>query len=360
MRFIRSFLCPASFQINLNSGLRLLCLPALIVLACPPLRSQQPASAQQAVSTPSSRSDKNPVNLHVDLVVMDAQVVQRKTSRIVGGLTKADFALYEDGVKQEIAQFSQDSLPLSVLLLVDRAGCLDPFTDQVREATLSALNRLKPGDEVAVMTFAENTQLLEGFTRDRQRIADAITRMPPHDENAEHCFNSAFYDAASFMRRASNPDGRRVIVVLTAETRDIGCMTGPSATDARDAMLESGAVVCGLIPSMSGQKFESGIISGVAFLFRVPSTKLNQLVEETGGEIFSDKPEELDHAFGNLVDHLRSRYTIGFVSSNSRRDGKYRKLKLTVAPPIHKREGDVVVVTRRGYVAAKDAGNSPQ
>jgi len=340
----------------MNLGLRFACLPALVMLVLPP-QGLLPQGLQQNVAR-STPPTANPVNLHVDLVVMDAQVVQKKTARIVGGLKKDDFALYEDGVKQEITQFGQDSLPVSVLLMVDRAGCLDPFSDDVRQATLAALGRLKPADEVALMAFAEDTQLLEGFTHDRERIAEAISRMPHHDENGNHCFNSAFYDAATFMRRAANPDGRRVVIMITAETRDLGCDTGPDAIDARNAMLESGAVVCGLIPAMSGAKIEHGIISGIAFLFRVPSATLNRLVEETGGEIFSDKPAELDHAFGTLVDHLRNRYTIGYVSSNSQRDGTYRKLKLQVAPRVRKSQGEVSVITRHGYLAGKDGAKT--
>ncbi|HEY6333805.1 MAG TPA: VWA domain-containing protein [Blastocatellia bacterium] len=338
----------------MNLRLGWVCLPAMIMLAPLPLRLQQSAV------TPGSKSAQPQINLHIDLVVLDAQVVQKKTARIVGGLSKDDFVLYEDGAKQQITQFSQDSVPLSVLLMVDRAGCLDPFNDQVRQATQAALDHLKPSDEVGLMAFADDTQLIEGFTLDHKRIADAISKMPGHDEHADHCFNSAFYDAASFMRRAANPDGRRVVIVITAEMRDIECVTGPSAEDARDALLESGAVICGLIPSMSGERFENGIIGGLAWLFKLPSTRLNELVEETGGEMFSDKPAQLDHAFGNLIDHLRNRYTIGYVSSNTHRDGTYRKLRLQITPTVHRREGEVVVVTRRGYLAAKDSASANQ
>jgi Ca-activated chloride channel family protein len=336
----------------MNLRPRLACFPALVMLALLPLRPAQTG----APTSPSAA--QNPVNLHVDLVVMDAEVVQRKTGHLVGGLNKDDFTLYEDGVKQQITQFGQDTLPLSVVLMVDRAGCLDPFTDQVRQATLAALNRLKPTDEVALLGFAENTQMIEDFTYDRKRIADAVSRMPNHDENANHCFNSTFYDAASFVRRASNPAGRRVLVMITAATRDLMCETGPSTTDARNALLESGAVVCGLIPSLSGERVENGIFGGLAWMFKLPSSTLSQFVEETGGEVFKDKPAELDHAFGTLIDHLRNRYTIGFVSSNTKRDGTYRKLKLLTASGIHKREGDVSVITRRGYLSAQGSAKS--
>src|SRR6266850_6255564 len=71
------------------------------------------------------------VKVDVDLVTVDALVLQKQTARVVGGLRKEDFVLFEDGAKQEITHFSQDSLPLSVLLLIDRGGCLDPFGSEV-------------------------------------------------------------------------------------------------------------------------------------------------------------------------------------------------------------------------------------
>src|SRR6267142_5528841 len=119
------------------------------------------------------------VKVDVDLVTVDALVLQKDTARIVGGLKKEDFTLYEDGAKQTISHFSQDSLPLSVLLLIDRGGCLDPFGSEVRRAALNALPRLKPADEVAVMTYHNHTELLQEFTQNRRLIEDALNHVPP-------------------------------------------------------------------------------------------------------------------------------------------------------------------------------------
>jgi len=109
----------------------------------------------------------------------------------------------EDGAKQEITHFSQDSLPLSVLLLIDRGGCLDPFNAQVHRAASDAIARLKPADEVAVMTYHDTTRLLQRFTRDRSLIDQALNRLPAHDEQADHCLNTLFFDAADYMIRAA-------------------------------------------------------------------------------------------------------------------------------------------------------------
>src|SRR5215471_5462166 len=120
---------------------------------------------QDRAATPSASPEI--VKVDVDLVTLDALVLEKNTARIVGGLTKDDFVIYEDGAKQTVTHFSQDSLPLSVLLLIDRGGCLDPFGDKVRRAAREAIERLKPADEVAIMTYHNSTQLLQGFTKNR-------------------------------------------------------------------------------------------------------------------------------------------------------------------------------------------------
>ena len=312
------------------------------------------ASAQ---SPPTSSIDDR-IRLGVDLVVLDALVLQQRTSRPVGDLRREDFTLFEEGVRQEISHFGRDTLPLSVILLVDRGGCLDPFGEQVRRATAEALSRLKPEDEVAMMAFHDTTEIVQGFSRNRNRLLDALNRMPPHDENAGHCFNRAFYDAAAYMRRAGNPDGRRVIIVITGVTTGFEC-AGPSVEEAHMSVLESGSVVCGLIPKTAEQRMESGIMraaAGIAGLFKVRSSGVNKLAEETGGEVMTDKPENLDRAFNTLVEHLRTRYSLGFVSSSPRQDGRFRKVKLELAPAAvkqHESGGKLIVKTRRGYVAAK-------
>ncbi|MFY9557603.1 MAG: VWA domain-containing protein [Blastocatellia bacterium] len=318
---------------------------------------QKTAIVQQVVSE-SPRVANDNIRLAVDLVVLDAQVLQQKTGRVAGNLKKEDFVLAEDGVRQQITHFSQDTLPLSVILMIDRGGCLDPFSEKVKHATLEALQRLRPQDEVALMSFANTTELITGFGRGKERILDGLDHLPPHDEEAEHCFSRALLEASDYMNRAGNPDGRRVLIVITGITTFFDC-AGPSADEARMAVLESGTVVCGIIPKTAGQRMENGVMiaaAGIGGLFKAKSSSLKKIAEETGGEVLTDKPENLDHTFNNLIDHLRTRYTLGFVSTNRKRDGGFRKLKLDLAGPVQHGDDRLVVKTKRGYVAAKDVG----
>ncbi|HEY6121821.1 MAG TPA: VWA domain-containing protein [Pyrinomonadaceae bacterium] len=302
------------------------------------------------------------VKVDVDLITVDALVLQKNTARVVGDLKQDDFVVTEDGKKQQVTHFSKDSLPLSVLLLIDRGGCLDPFSEEVHRAANNALARLKPADEVAVMSYHDTAELLQEFTRDRPLVVEALNRIPPHDENANHCLNKAFYEAADYMQKAGNPVGRRVIILITGITRNFDCASGPGGNEAKHAIFESGSVVCGIVPSTGEQRMENGIITlatRVGGVMHVSSLNVKELAAETGGEVFEDKPAVLDQAFSKLIEHLRGRFSLAFVSTNKRRDGSLRKLKIEIVPAAEKARGKLVVKARRSYIAPKDSLGGP-
>jgi len=296
------------------------------------------------------------VKVDVDLVTIDALVLQKKTARVVGQLKESDFVIVEDGTKQEVTHFSQDSLPLSVVLLIDRGGCIDPYGTEVHRAANEALRRLKETDEVSVMTYQDNVELIQEFTRDRKQIEGALERIPKKDEWADHCLNKAMAEAANYMVTAGNPVGRRVIIVITGITRNFDCGHGPSGKTARQAVYESGSVVCGLIPKTTIQRMENKYMvwgTKMAGVFGARTMDIKELANETGGEVMEEKPERLDVTFNTLIDHLRTRYSLAFVSSNRKRDGTLRKLKIDVSPEVQKSQGKLVVKSRRSYVAPK-------
>lgn len=297
------------------------------------------------------------IKTDVDLVTIDALVLQKNTSRVVGNLKLQDFLVSEDGSRQTITHFSQDSLPLSVLLLIDRGGCLDPFGEEVRRAAKDALARLKPADEVAVMTYHDTAELEQGFTRDRRLLERAIDYVPPHDEHANHCLNIAFDEAANYMMKAGNPSGRRVIIAITGVTRNWSCRGGPSHTATAHSVFESGSVVSAIVPKTPAQVAENGFFRWATRIGRVAGVNyvdIQKLADETGGEVLRDKPEELDQTFNTLITHLRTRYSFSFTPTNKNRDGTVRKLKIELANGVEKSQGKLVVKARKSYVAPKN------
>ncbi len=311
-------------------------------------------------SNPESPADV--VKVDVDLVKIDALVLQKNTARIVGGLNKEDFLLYEDGIKQEITHFSQDELPLSVVVAIDRGpACphpIDVWSDEAHRAAREAIDRLKLVDEIAVMAFTDSAKLIQPFTRNRIMLEQALNNIPPPAKTTKvaHCFNLMFADAAEHMFKASNPAGRRVIIVITSMTRLFDCSNGPSNRAAATAIYESGAVVCAIIPRVIIQRVENAMQTFATRVNKVVAANymdLDYLANETGGEVLADKPKKLGPTFQTLIDHLRSRYNLAFVSSNKKRDGTTRKLKLDIDQARQKSQDKLVIKARRSYIAPR-------
>jgi len=85
---------------------------------------------------------------------------------------------------------------------------------------------------------------------------------------------------------------------------------------------------------------------------------VQKLANETGGEILTDVPEELNGTFNTLINHLRTRYSFSFVSTNKKRDGTLRKLRVDLAKNVEKDNGKLVVKARKSYVAPKDVASA--
>src|ERR1043166_4393523 len=276
----------------------------------------------QPTPTPTPESSDEVVKVDIDLVKIDALVLQKNTARPVGGLNKEDFQLYEDGIKQQITHFSQDQLPLSVVIAIDRGPTcpepLDVWSYEAHRAAREAIDRLKPIDEVAVMAFTDTAKLIQPFTPNRILIEKALNNIPEPAKttNVAHCFNIMFADAAEHMLKASNPAGRRVIIVITSMTRLFDCTNAPSGRAATNAVYESGAVVCAIIPKSIVQRVEKvrqTLATRVNKVVGAGYLDLEQLANETGGELLADRPAKLGTTFQTLIDHLRSRYNMAFV-----------------------------------------------
>jgi Ca-activated chloride channel homolog len=312
------------------------------------------ASLQQA--PPPAPTADPALRLRNDLVLVDVLPVQRKTSRVIAHLQKEDFTVYEDGIKQTIAYFSRDTLPVSVILLVDRAGCVNPFNDQIRDATARAINHLKAEDEVAVMTFSNKVSLFQPFTRDRKLITDKIATVERQHDSEQHYFNQAIYEASEYMKKAANPAGRRAIIVLTSLEAAID-FSKISEQEALHAVLESGATVSGILVQTLGARFDQ-VIRGkpTTFLriFKLRSGSLKMFVEETGGELTGAAPDKIDETINRVVENVSASYSLAYTSTNTARDGKRRKLRVAISPEVEKREGRVALLARRSYIAAKE------
>jgi VWFA-related protein len=316
--------------------------PLLIILCHPVIGQTSP--------------DNQVLKTRTDLVNVGILARQKKTGRIVTNLIKDDFTVFEDGVQQTVSYFSQERLPLSIILLVDRAGCINAFNDQIRAATVKAFGDLKPEDEVAIMTFSNKVALAQPFTRDRQLIADKVMAVELQHHSEQHYFNAGIYEAANYMSKAANPAGRRAIIVLTSLEASID-FSRVSEKKALEALLESGALVSGVLVKTVAGRIEQGIRGKPTSLLRhigLRSGSLKMFVGETGGELIGAEPEKMEDTLTRMVSNIAESYSLAYLPTNSARDGKRRQIRVQLSPEVEKREGQTALITRRSYIMPKD------
>ena len=290
---------------------------------------------------PLSAQQKEPgevIKVNTDLVVFDAQVIDKKSKRIIGDLNKDDFELTDHGVKQQISYFSRDELPLSIILLLDVSRSVRPIIHDIRDGALNALQRLKADDQVAVMAFAAETELWQDFTKDRPLVARKIEDATATDllGNAT-LIGPALESAAIHMERAPAANSRRVIIIITD---NIAETSNWQQRDVLEQLFDTGTVVYGLIV-----RGPAGRVFNIMSFGQIKA--INKFVDETGGEVLGAGKTEVDQRLGLIIDRLRARYAIGFRPGKAA-DESFRPVEIKISSTRGRKE-KLVVLTKRGY-----------
>jgi VWFA-related protein len=322
----------------------------------------QTFSIASHAQTPTAEKSVYRVDVHV--VQVDAQVLNKKTRQAARALKKEDFELYEDHVRQQVSSFSQDTLPLSVVLLFDLTDSVRPVLSSLADGALEALHHLKPEDEVTVMVYAASAQVLQEATTDRGLAVAAIEKASRMESGEAAFFNEGIFQAAEQLASGKNSSSRRVIIWLTDNVPNIpsedsvplryrkslnGAMPHTQAEAVRH-LLRTNTVVCSLLKqsdmSVSG---ESGLMSKPAERMLYPPGEVYKYAAVTGGQVIEFKKKELKEKLALLIDDLRMRYTLAYHPSGLKAKGKYCAIKVKLTPETKKAIGNVTVEARQGY-----------
>ena len=280
------------------------------------------------------------IRVQVNVVNLFA-TVRDKHKAVVTGLKQDDFQVYEDGQPQEISYFSADSnLPITLGLLLDTSGSEYYMLSAEKEAASRFLGRvMRKGDEAMVMSFDTDVDLLADFTDDRGMLNRAINRAqinaPSGGMIAQGPLPSSgtggtnFYDAVYLAAhdKLSGEAGRKAIIVLT-DAEDTGSKL--RLQDAIESAQRTDTVIHILLVAADGGD----------------QSTAKRLTDETGGRtILVRSDRNLEQAFDQISEELRTQYTIGYVPTNKAHDGSYRKVKVEM------KDKDYSSLTRRGYYA---------
>lgn len=294
-----------------------------------------------------------------ELVAVDALVEQKKSGIPIKSLQRGDFEIYEDGVRQPLTQFSLDTVPLSIVFLFDMTDSVRPVLKPLAAGALDALRHLKPEDEVAVMLYSGHAELTQDFTTDHAAVARAIEDAPgkcggtPDLCNQPAYFNEGIFQAARRAHKASNAANRPVIVWLTDDVPNIPGDRVHSEAAALDLLRETGVVVCTLMEkSAMSHTFEISYTKNPLFvpLRRAhPPGSVHKYADESGGIVIGARREEISARLADLIDRLRSRYTLGYRPLEQKPEGSLCKIEVKLTREALAREGQVAIRARRGY-----------
>jgi Ca-activated chloride channel homolog len=298
----------------------------ILLLAC--------AHAQQQPTQPAKPPEET---LKVDVKLVNVYVtVTDAHGAPVAGLKKDNFAIQEDGREQTISVFDKESaVPLSIALAIDTSlSTRHDLPLEQASAKRFAHAIMRPVDGLSVFGFSENVTQATGYTADLRRI----------DEGIDHIrlgAATALYDAVYLASRSlDRRQGRKVMVLITDggdTVSRMGYQEAERAAEEAEAIVYSIIVVP--IPNSAGR--ETG-----------GEHALIQLSEDTGGKYYyANSVAELDDAFRQISDELRTQYLLAYYPSERSSMSEFRRIRVQVVGP--QEASSYHVRHRAGYYTGK-------
>ncbi len=280
-----------------------------------------------AAQQPTFRAD-------TDLVSFGVTVADRRGA-FLGDLTPEHFEVLEDGKRQTIKYFARgdevSTAPeLHVGLLFDTSGSMGEDIQLARSSAVRFLNTLRDAKDITLVDFDTEVRVAKYEQQDFPRLVERIRGRKPDGF-------TAMYDALGvYLHGADSDEGRKILVLFT------------DGGDTRSTLRFSDI--------MTLIRASDVTVYSVGFLEHQPGSvkseqrlRLTQIAAESGGQaFFPSSMKEVEAAYDKVVAQIRAQYSLGYLSTNSTFDGRWRKVEIRMARPDVK---DVRVQTRKGYFA---------
>lgn len=286
---------------------------------------------QETSPSPSRQGDEYTIRVDANSVVLHATVQNRKGT-LVAGLGKDNFQVYEDGVLQQINYFSHEDIPVTVGLVVDNSGSMNPKRQEVIAAALAFARSSNPQDQMFVVVFNEKVSFglpaNTPFTDNVDQLEIALSRIAATGM-------TALYDAmAAALERLQEGNRDKKVLIVVSDG-------GDNASKHNLAQIKA-------IAGQSDAIIYTIDISVAEDPERNPGA-LRRLAKNSGGEAF--RPESMRDVLPiceRIARDIRNQYTLAYAPTNSMQDGTYRVIQVKARAP---GRGRVIVRTRTGYSA---------
>jgi Ca-activated chloride channel family protein len=272
----------------------------------------------------------------VDLVSLN--VTATEGSKYVTDLTQDDFAVFEDGVKQDVTFFNKSNLPIALAFLVDTSASMETKLQTAQEAAIGFAKKLRPQDLAEVIDFDSRVVVLQNFTNSLPELETAIRKTSAGGSTSLY---NAIYIALKDLKKvvAKNSDEiRRQAIIVLSDGEDTSSLLPFEEVLDLAKRSETAIYSIGLRAGEGPATTTRG--------FKEAEFVLRQFSQETGGRpFFPNQLADLNNVYGQIADELSSQYTVGYTSRNPKRDGAWRRVVVRVNRP------SVSARTKLGYFA---------
>jgi Ca-activated chloride channel family protein len=275
--------------------------------------------------------------------------VRDPEGRAVRGLTKEDFIIAEDRVRQTITSCVEAEVPVNVLLLMDASGSVFSELKSIRSAAKEFVEKLGPDDKISVIQFADKVDLIQDWTANHDDVKQALSWRYKGGQATAY-WDGLFLAAQQLMK----VEGRRALIVLSDGLDTSSKLDELQAFASLDRANTSVFVVSkasALIAQARGYTGIGGVLTGTAGQARdvigrltASEDRMRAMADRYGGRLFAPiNDREMAAVYGQVADELKQQYVIFYESTNERHDGRWRSIEIFTARP------GLSVRTRKGY-----------
>jgi Ca-activated chloride channel family protein len=307
--------------------------PPATSTATPAANPGEPPPVEGKEALNARRNERIRVNVNLVLIPL---TVTDPLDRLVTGLEKENFFLYEHDRPQTIKTFSSEDAPVSIGIILDLSGSMTSKFTRARQSVIEFMKTANPADEFFIIGFNDRPEVIEDFTSSAEDVDARLAMVKPGKRTA---LLDAIYMGLNKIKKARYE--RKALLIVS------------DGGDNRSRYTEN--EVRAVVRESDVQIYSIGIFDPYATTTeeRFGPLLLNDICEDTGGRLFRvDDAGDMGDIAAKISAELRNEYVLGYRSDDDKHDGKWRKVKVKLVPPPGLPA--LTVHARNGYYAPLD------